>query len=102
MRLRVCDGERERTAPASLELVESAFAVRPVPAGYEVGLSDGERWIAAVAVDGAAGEGARFLLSGVTAPGDPPSGRVSHPEALKRFREFILQGAPAQDQLSQS
>lgn len=90
MRLRVCDGKRERTAPASLELVEEAFAQRPMSDGHEIALADGGRWIAAVAVLTPPGGETEFLLSGETGDLLPVSGRSSRSEAARRFREFIL------------
>jgi hypothetical protein len=89
MRLRICDGERERTAPASLDLVEEAFTLLPIGDGYEIAVADGERWIAAIAVQNRPAEEVEFLLSGVDGDATPPSGRVSRSEALKRFRDFI-------------
>ena len=89
MRLRVCDGERERTAPASLELVEEAFTLLPIRDGYEIAVADGERWIAAIAVQNQPAEEVEFLVSGVTGDSTPPSGRVSRSEALRRFRDFV-------------
>lgn len=93
MKLRICDGERERFAPASIELVEEAFAQGvPMREGAEIALADGERWIAAIAVGrSATGSDAEFLLSGMTGGAEPPSGRVSRSEALSRFREFVLE-----------
>ena len=94
MRLRICDGERERTTPATIELVEEAFAPGvPVREGSEIAVADGDRWIAAIAVgSGISADGeSDFLLSGMTSEADPPSGRVSRPEALRRFREFVLE-----------
>ena len=94
MNLRVCDGERERRVPASVELVEQAFAsgVR-IREGSEITLVEGERWLAALAVSGpAAGTGeeaGEFLLSGATGEAEP-SGRVGRSEVLRRFRQFVL------------
>lgn len=89
MRLRICDGERERTTPASLELVEEAFTLLPISDGYEIAVADGERWIAAIAVQNRLAEEVEFLLSGGTGDATPPSGRVGRSEALRRFRDFI-------------
>jgi hypothetical protein len=89
MKLRVCDGERERTAPASLELVEEAFAQNPISDGHEIALADGERWIAAVAVLKPPDGEAEFLVSGETRNEVPLSGRTSRSEALQRFRYFL-------------
>jgi hypothetical protein len=48
MNLRICDGERERRVPASVELVEQAFASGvPIREGTEITLVEGERWLAA-------------------------------------------------------
>lgn len=92
MKLRICDGERERIAPASIELVEEAFAQGvPMREGAEIALADGERWIAAIAVGPSATGSDEFLLSGMTGGAAPPSGRVSRTEALSRFREFVLE-----------
>jgi len=96
MRLRICDGERERITSASIELIEEAFApVAPIPQGLEIALADGERWIAAIAIATRCEEEGEpeFLLSGVTGQAPPPSGRVSRSEALRQFREFALEGA---------
>jgi hypothetical protein len=64
MNLRVCDGEREQRVPASVELVEQAFAsgVR-IREGTETTLVEGERWLAALAVSGPAAGTARKLRS---------------------------------------
>jgi hypothetical protein len=49
MRLRICDGERERIAPPSIEMVEQAFAAgASLPRGTEITLTDGERWLTAL------------------------------------------------------
>jgi hypothetical protein len=90
MRLRICDGQRERTAPASLELVEEAFTPPEISDGYEVALADGDRWIAAVAVTSRPSGDAEFLLTGADGHGSPAGGRVSRSEALRQFRDFVL------------
>ena len=89
MKLRVCDGHRERTAPASLELVEEAFAQNPISDGHEIALAEGEQWIAAVAVLKPNGVEVEFLLSGETGKELPASGLASRSEALQRFRHFL-------------
>jgi hypothetical protein len=93
MNLRICDGEQERRVPASVELVEQAFAPGvPIREGTEITLVDGERWLAALAVSGPAGTGeaaGEFLLSGATGEAEP-SGRVGRSEVLRRFRQFVL------------
>jgi hypothetical protein len=93
MRLRICDGERERIVPASIELVEEAFSQdASLREGAEIALAEGERWIAAIAVGPSpAGSDAEFLLSGGTGETAPPTGRVSRSEALRRFRDFVLE-----------
>jgi hypothetical protein len=95
MNLRICDGERERRAPASMELVEQAFAPGvSIREGTEITLVDGERWLAALAVSGPAGgageETEEFLLSGATGEAVDPSGRVGRREVLQQFRQFVL------------
>ncbi|HEX7337568.1 MAG TPA: hypothetical protein VF252_10210 [Gemmatimonadales bacterium] len=89
MRLRICDGERERTAPASLELVQEAFAQHPVGEGHEIALADGARWLAAVAVLKQPGGEVEYVVSGETGNEAPISGRLSRSEAVQRFREFL-------------
>lgn len=89
MRLRICDGERERTGPASLELVEEAFAQHPIGEGHEIALADGARWLAAVAVLKRPGGEVEFVVSGETGDGASISGRISRSEAVQRFREFL-------------
>jgi hypothetical protein len=90
MRLRICDGQRERTAPASLELVEEAFTPVEISDGYEVALADGDRWLAAVAVNSRPDGDPEFLLTGAGSHGAPAGGRVSRSEALRQFRDFVL------------
>jgi hypothetical protein len=96
MNLRICDGERERNGPASIDLVEEAFGAE-VREGFEIALADGERWLVAIAVGIRSGAGSEpeFLLSGEAGGGVAPSGRVSRSEALNRFREFVQQGIHA-------
>jgi len=89
MKLRVCDGERERSGPASLDLLEAAFAYHSMSNGHEIALADGQRWIAAVAVIERPGRQVEFLLSGETGDRVPLSGRTSLGEALQRFRDFL-------------
>jgi hypothetical protein len=92
MRLRICDAGRERIAPASLDLVERTFAPgTPINDGTEITLSEGERWLAAIAV-GAAGAADEFLVSGAAGEAEPVSARAARSEALRRFREFLLAG----------
>jgi hypothetical protein len=95
MNLRICDGERERRVPASIELVEQAFAPGvPIREGTEITLVEGERWLAALAVSGPeAGTGeeaGEFLLSGATGEAAEPSGRMGRSEVLRQFRRFVL------------
>jgi hypothetical protein len=95
MNLRICDGERERIVPASIEVVEQAFATGvPMHPGTEITAADGERWLVALAfgspVAGRGGEAEEFLLSGDGGENGASTGRVSRREALRRFREFVL------------
>ena len=95
MNLRICDGERERKVPASVELVEQAFAPGvSIREGTEITLVEGERWLAALAVSapaaGTGEEAAEFLLSGATGEPTEPSGRVGRTEVLRQFRQFVL------------
>lgn len=95
MKLRICEGGRERFAPASLEMVEQVFAPGvPIGDGTEITVADGERWLAAIAV-GAEGDAEEFLLSGTLGEADAVSGRAARAEALERFRQFVLASAPA-------
>jgi hypothetical protein len=95
MNLRICDGEGERIWPASVEVVEQAFApsVR-MRMGTEISLADGERWLAAVALGaregGTGGETERFLLTNANGDNATLSDPVGRGEALRRFREFLL------------
>ena len=95
MNLRVCNGDRERTVPASLELVEQLFAPEAAIAdGTEIAVADGTRWLAALAVH-APGEPEAFLLSGELSPAEVVSSRVTRPSALQWFRDFVLAGSSA-------
>jgi hypothetical protein len=95
MRLRICDGERERIVPASFEAVEQAFApgahLRRVT---EITVTDGVRWLAALSLgapDGSAeGEVEEFLLTGVAGESVAVTARVDRSEAFRRFRDFVL------------
>jgi hypothetical protein len=98
MNLRICDGERERIGPASMEVVEQAFAPgMPIRQGTEISLADGDRWLTAVPLDareaGTSGETEEFLLMSASGDGAALSGPVGRSEALQRFREFVLAGA---------
>jgi hypothetical protein len=89
MRLRICDNGREQIVPASAELVERVFAAdASIADGTEITLTEGERWLAAVAV-GAQGSAAEFLLSGAAGDTATASGRVGRSDARRRFREFL-------------
>lgn len=95
MNIRICDGDRERIVPASIELVEQAFAPGiPIREGTEITLAEGERWLAALAVGAPSGSDAgnagEFLLSGITGDAAEPSGLVRRSEALRQFRQFVL------------
>jgi hypothetical protein len=88
MNFRVCDSGREQVMPASLELVEHAFAPdATIKDAMEISLAEGDRWIAALAV-GPPGPG-EFLVTGADGDRAAPSGRVGRDDALRRFREFM-------------
>jgi hypothetical protein len=88
MNLRICDGERERKIPASVEVLEELLAPEiPIREGTEITLVDGERWLAALAT-GTAGE-REFLLSGAPGEAGEPSSRVGRSEVLRQFRQFV-------------
>ena len=98
MNLRICDGERERIWPASVELVEQAFAAGvPMRAGTEISLADGDGWLVAVALgareSSPSGETEEFLLTSSRGHGAALSGPVRRSEMLRRFREFVLSRA---------
>jgi hypothetical protein len=93
MNLRICDGERERVVPASVELVEQAFAPGvPIRPGTEISLADGDRWLAVTALGagetGTGSEAEEFLLMSGNGDGAALSGPVGRSEVLRRFREF--------------
>jgi hypothetical protein len=89
MNLRICDSGREQILPASIELVERAFAPdATIRDGTEIALAEGERWIAAVAI-GAPGGPGELLVTGADGNVPAPSGKVGREEALRRFREFM-------------
>jgi hypothetical protein len=86
MNLRICDGERERKIPGSIEILEELLAPEiAIREGTEITLVDGERWLAAVALGGEGGD-EQFLLSGA---GGGVSFRVGRREMLRQFRQFI-------------
>ena len=89
MNLRICDSGHEQILPASIELVEQAFAPdATIRDGTEIALAEGERWIAAVAV-GPPGGPAEFLVTGADGDMPAPSGQMARGEALRRFQEFM-------------
>jgi hypothetical protein len=89
MNLRICDSGHEQILPASIELVERAFASdAPIRDATEIALAEGERWIAALAV-GTPGGPDEFLVTGADGEVPVPSGKVARAEALRRFREFM-------------
>jgi hypothetical protein len=93
MRLRICDAGRERFVPASLEVVEQAFAPSAsLNDGTEITLAEGQRWLAAIVV-GIAGSADEFLVSAAAGEDAPVSGRAARSEALRQFREFLLANA---------
>jgi hypothetical protein len=69
--------------------VREAFTPAEISDGYEVALADGERWIAAVAVDSGRSGDPEFLLTGDRGR-SPAGGRVSRSEALRQFQDFVL------------
>jgi hypothetical protein len=101
MRLRICDGQREQIVPASIETMEQAFAPgASLRLGTEITLSNGERWLTAIAlgaVKAAEGEIEQFLLSSAGDRSSPRVGRVGRGELLDQFRKFLDQGGPAAD-----
>jgi hypothetical protein len=89
MTLRICDNGRERIVPASSELVERVFAPgAPIADGTEITLTEGERWLAALAV-GTPGGPDEFLLSGAAGETATVSGQAGRTDALRWFREFL-------------
>jgi hypothetical protein len=89
MKLRICDGGRERIIPASLEVVEQAFAPEArIADSTEIAVADGARWLAALVVQ-MPGEPETFLLSGELGPAGAVSDRVDRAGALQRFRDFV-------------
>jgi hypothetical protein len=89
MILRLCDNGRERIVPASSELVERVFAPgAPIADGTEITLTEGERWLAALAV-GTPGGPDEFLLSGAAGETATVSGQAGRTDALRWFREFL-------------
>jgi hypothetical protein len=96
MRLRICDGEREHIVPASIEIMEQAFAPgAPLRLGTEITLSNGERWLTAISlglVKAAGGEIEQFLLSSASDRSSPRVGRVGRAELLDQFRQFLGEG----------
>jgi hypothetical protein len=100
MRLRICDGERERIALPSIEMVEQAFAPgAALRRGTEISLADGERWLTALPVgapDGGVDDDAeKFLLLAGTGESAELTGPVGRREALRRFREFVQASGPS-------
>jgi hypothetical protein len=96
MRLRICDGEREQIVSASIETMEQAFAPgAPLRLGTEITLSNGERWLTAIAlgpVKAAGREIEQFLLSSASDRSSPRVGRVGRGELLDQFRKFLGEG----------
>jgi hypothetical protein len=100
MRLRICDGERERIAPPSIEMVEQAFAAgASLPRGTEITLTDGERWLTALSIgapdEGADGGAEKFLLLAGTGESATLVGPVGRSEVLRRFREHVQASGPS-------
>lgn len=87
--LRICDNGREQIVPASADLVEQVFAPEaPIADGTEITVTEGDRWLAALAV-GAQGSTGEFLLSGAAGDTATVSGQAGRQDALRRFREFL-------------
>jgi len=100
MKLRICDGEHESIVPASLEMVEQAFAAESsVRIGTEISVADGARWLAALALEPqatrAGEEPLQFLLSGGTSGRAVVTGRLGRSDVLRRFRAFIEEAEPS-------
>jgi hypothetical protein len=100
MKLRICVGEQESIVPASLDMVERAFAAETaVRIGTEITLADGARWLAALALEPptprAGEEPLQFLLSGGTSGRAVVSGRLGRSEVLRRFRAFLEEAEPS-------
>jgi hypothetical protein len=98
MKLRICDGERERVWPASVELVDQAFTPGvPIRPGTEISLADGDGWLVAVALDAqdssTSGGTEQFLLTSTDGDGTALSGPVDKGEMLRRFRDFVISRA---------
>jgi hypothetical protein len=98
MQLRICDGGGESVLPASMEIVEQAFAPSmPLRIGTEITVAHGGRWLAALALEpGVVRQGEeplQFLLSGGNAGTAVVTGRLGRTEVLRRFRRFI-EGGP--------
>ncbi len=92
MILRICDDGRERITQASVDLVEEFFAPDAIIGdGTEITLTEGERWLAALAV-GIRGSPSEFLLSGAIGETATVSGQTGRDDALHRFREFLSRG----------
>lgn len=93
MNLRICDGGRERTMPASVELVERTLAPgTAIRAGTEITLAEGDRWLAAIAIEGRAPADETtdlYLLVGEEETGKQ-LGPMERPEAVRWFVEFLV------------
>jgi hypothetical protein len=100
MILRICDGERERVTPASIPVVEQAFAPGvALRTGTEISLVEGDGWLVALAIGAAETPGSdgteQFLLTSAEGNDAALTGLVGRREALQRFREFVFASAPA-------
>jgi hypothetical protein len=94
MILRICDGERERITPASIEVVEQAFASEAaIRIGTEISLVEGDCWLVALAIgasEAPTGRGTEeFLLTSANGNDAAMTGPVGRREVLQRFREFV-------------
>ena len=80
MQLRICDGGRESVLPASMEIVEQAFALSmPLRIGTEITVAHGGRWLAALALEPGSSGRVRSHSNSCCQAGMP--GRPSSPAA---------------------
>jgi len=94
MILRICDGERERITPASIDLVEQAFAPgMALRIGTEISLVEGDCWLVALAIGASesptGGGTEEFLLTSANGNDAALTGPLGRREVLQRFREFV-------------
>jgi hypothetical protein len=100
MMLRICDGRRSRVVVASLEVVEQVFAPDGLhPAGTEISLADGERWLSGIVIDVSQADGylepVIYLVSAQDGAASQ-AGWLDRAEVIHRFQQFLLDSvAPA-------